>query len=82
MSIHLLRNMELEIEKVLETQVRPMLRMHRGNIEFVSFEDGVVRVKLEGTCKGCPLSMLTLKEGVEMILRENFNGIERVEAVE
>jgi len=74
--------MESEIKKVLKEQVRPMLAFHRGDIDFVSFEEGVVSVRMKGTCKGCPLATLTLKEGVEMILRENLNGIERVEAVE
>ena len=59
-----------------------MLAFHRGDAEFVAFEEGVVKLRLKGTCKGCPLSELTLKEGIEMILREHLNGIERVEAVE
>lgn len=74
--------MESEIKRVLKEQVSPMLAFHRGDAEFVAFDDGVVKLRLLGTCKGCPLSTLTLKEGVEMILRENLNGIERVEAVE
>ncbi len=73
--------MESEIEKVLEEQVRPMLALHRGNVDLVSFKDGIVYLRLLGTCKGCPLSTLTLKEGVEILLKENLNGIERVEAV-
>jgi Fe-S cluster biogenesis protein NfuA len=74
--------MDKEIEQVLESQVRPMLAFHRGNVDFVSYADGVVRLRLKGTCKGCPLAALTLKEGVETILKENLNGIERVEAIE
>lgn len=73
--------MESEIKRVLKEQVSPMLAFHRGDAEFVSFTDGVVQLRLKGTCKGCPLAELTLKEGIEMILKENFNGIERVEAV-
>lgn len=74
--------MELEIKKILKEQVSPMLAFHRGDAEFVSFEDGVVKLRLKGMCKGCPLSELTLKEGVEMILKENLHGVERVESVE
>ncbi len=74
--------MESEIKKVLKEQVSPMLAFHRGDAEFVSYQDGVVSLRMKGTCKGCPLAALTLKEGIEMILKENFNGIERVEAVE
>lgn len=74
--------MESEIKRILDEQVRPLVALHRGNIEFVSYKDGVVSLRLSGTCKGCPLSELTLKEGVETILKENLNGIERVQAVE
>ncbi|MSR76445.1 MAG: NifU family protein [Candidatus Ryanbacteria bacterium] len=74
--------MESEIKKVLKEQVSPMLAFHQGDAEFVSYQDGIVNLRLKGTCKGCPLAALTLKEGIEMILKENFNGIERVEAVE
>ncbi|MEK9147835.1 MAG: NifU family protein [Patescibacteria group bacterium] len=69
------------IEKTLE-EIRPMLAMHAGNIEFVGMENGVVRVRLLGTCQGCPLSQLTLKAGVEELLKDKVPGVERVEAVE
>lgn len=69
-----------QIEKVLE-EIRPMLARHAGNIEFVSFEGGVVKVRLTGTCRGCPLSALTLKAGVEELLREAIPEVRRVEAV-
>ena len=69
-----------QIEKALE-EIRPMLARHLGNIEFVKFEDGVVYVRLLGTCQGCPLSQLTLKAGVEEMLKSKIEGIDRVEAV-
>lgn len=69
-----------QIEKVLE-EIRPMLALHRGNIELVKFEEGVVYVRLLGTCHGCPLSQLTLKAGVEDMLKSKIGGIDRVEAV-
>lgn len=69
-----------QIEKVLE-EVRPMLALHRGNVEFVEFKDSVVYVRLLGTCHGCPLSQLTLKAGIEEMLKAKIAGIDRVEAV-
>ncbi len=72
--------MRAEIEKVLQ-KVRPMLALHKGNVEFVDFKDGVVYVKLLGTCHGCALSQLTLKAGIEELLKDSIHGIKSVEAV-
>ncbi|MBI3274230.1 MAG: NifU family protein [Candidatus Colwellbacteria bacterium] len=72
--------MKEKIEKTLE-EIRPMLARHLGNIEFVKFEDGVVYVRMLGTCKGCPLSQLTLKAGIEEIMKSKISDVERVEAV-
>jgi len=74
---------EQEIEQVLES-VRPMLALHRGDVDFVSFDpaNGLVQLRLKGTCHGCPLSQLTLKSGIEEVLKGTIHGIERVEAVE
>lgn len=72
--------MQQQIETVLE-EIRPMLARHLGNIEFVKFENGVVYVRLLGTCQGCPLSQLTLKAGVEEMLKSKIPGVDRVEAV-
>lgn len=69
-----------KIEKTLD-EIRPMLALHAGNVELVGFENGVVSVRLLGTCHGCPLSSLTLKAGIESILKEKVPGVERVEAV-
>lgn len=69
-----------EIKKVLE-KVRPMLKLHKGDVEFVKFEDGVVYVKLLGTCQGCALSHLTLKAGIEEMLKDSIHGIKEVVAV-
>lgn len=74
--------MESQIEAVLEKEIRPLLAMHRGNAHLVSFQNGVVSLRFQGMCKGCPLSTLTLKEGIESILKEKISGIERVDAVE
>lgn len=69
-----------QIEKALE-EIRPMLARHLGNIEFVKFESGVAYVRFLGTCHGCPLSQLTLKGGVEEILKAKIPEVARVEAV-
>lgn len=73
--------MEQQIEKILE-EVRPMLALHRGNIEFVKFEGGVVYVRMLGMCQGCPLSQLTLKAGIEELMKSKIKEIDRIEAVE
>lgn len=70
-----------KIEQILE-EVRPMLKLHHGDVELVEFEKGVVRLRLLGTCHGCPLSQLTLKAGIESVLKEKVPGVEKVEAVD
>lgn len=73
---------EEEIKQVLEREVKPMLKLHLGSLDFVDFKNGVVSVRFQGTCKGCPLSNLTLKTGIEALLKEKIAGVEKVEAVE
>ena len=58
-----------------------MLAMHAGNVEFVKFENGVAFVRLLGTCHGCPLSQLTLKSGIEEMLKAKVPEVKMVEAV-
>jgi len=74
--------MKEQILAVLE-QVKPLLAMHKGSVEFVDFtpETGVVQVRLLGTCAGCPLSELTLKSGIEALLLEEVLGVSEVIAV-
>lgn len=72
--------MQEHIEKALD-EIRPGLARHLGNIELVKFENGVVYVRFLGTCQGCPLSQLTLKAGVEEVLKTKVNGVESVVAV-
>lgn len=71
---------EIQIRRTLE-EIRPLLARHMGDIEFVKFEDGIVYVKMLGMCHGCPLSQLTLKAGVEEILKSRLDGIRGVEAI-
>ena len=63
------------------SEIRPYIAQHAGDIEFVKFENGTVYVKMLGTCTHCPLSQLTLKAGVEGLLKERVEGVERVEAI-
>lgn len=69
-----------QVKAALE-RIRPELQRDGGDIELVQVEGPVVKVRLVGACAGCPMSMMTLKEGVERILREEIPEIERVEAV-
>lgn len=61
------------------TEIRPMLARHLGDIELVKLENDIVYVKMLGMCDGCPLSMLTLKAGVEELLKVRVPGIMGVE---
>jgi Fe-S cluster biogenesis protein NfuA len=70
-----------KIEKVLD-EIRPMLQADGGNVELVDAkEDGVVKVHLVGACAGCPMSQMTLKQGIERILKQKVPEVKRVDAV-
>ena len=71
-----------KIKEILEKEIKPMLKLHLGSLDFVDFKEGVVSVRFQGTCKGCPLSNLTLKTGIESLLKEKIAGVEKVEAIE
>jgi Fe-S cluster biogenesis protein NfuA len=70
------------IEKTLDT-LRPYIASHRGQVEVVDFDerDGVLLVRLGGTCHGCAASTVTLKQGIETRLREAVPEVKHVEAV-
>ena len=73
--------MEAAIVEALDA-IRPALQMDGGDIELVGVnEEGVVQVKLSGACDSCSISWLTLKGGVERILKERVPGVTSVEAV-
>lgn len=74
-------NLRGEVESVLEG-IRNALRMDGGDIELVEIaEDGVVSVRLMGSCAGCPFSQMTLKNFVERELKKNVKGVKEVVAV-
>ena len=68
------------VEKALE-KIRPLLQRDGGDIELVEVTDGVVKVRLTGACKGCPMSQITLKQGVERLLMKEVPGLTAVQAV-
>jgi Fe-S cluster biogenesis protein NfuA len=71
-----------KVEKSLAT-VRPSLQADGGDVELVDVDDdsGVVSLRLMGACRGCPMSTMTLKMGIERVLREQIPQVSRVEAV-
>ena len=70
-----------QVAAALET-VRPSLQADGGDIELVSVEEnGIVKVRLQGACRGCPMSQMTLKQGVEKYLKETIPEVTSVESV-
>lgn len=67
------------VEKALD-ELRPQLRADGGDIELVEVNNGVVTVKMKGTCAGCPMSMMTLKNGVERYIKKKIPEIASVES--
>jgi Fe-S cluster biogenesis protein NfuA len=69
-----------EVEKAIE-EVRPWLQADGGDVELIDVKDDVVKVKLKGSCAGCPMAQMTLQFGVENFLKKKVPGIKKVEAV-
>jgi Fe-S cluster biogenesis protein NfuA len=69
-----------QVEAALDT-IRPAIAMDGGNVELLDIEDGVVTLRMMGACGGCPMSTMTLKQGIEQRLRETVRGITRVDAI-
>lgn len=73
--------MDEKIKEAIE-EIRPYLQGHGGDVEFVSFIDGIVNVKLQGACHGCAGAQLTLKNGIQKVLQEIFpDDVKSVESV-
>lgn len=73
-----------DFKKNVETalaKIRPFLQRDGGDIELVEIIDGIVKVRLTGACKGCPMSQMTLKQGVERALLKEVPGLKEVQAV-
>ena len=69
-----------KVEEVL-AQVRPALQADGGDVELVDVNEGVVRLKLKGACAGCPMATMTLRQGIERILKEQIPEVKEVIAV-
>jgi Fe-S cluster biogenesis protein NfuA len=73
-------DLKKSVEQAL-AKIRPMLQRDGGDIELVEVTDGIVKVRLTGACKGCPMSQMTLKQGVEKLLLQEVPGLKQVQAV-
>lgn len=71
-----------EIQDIIDTKVRPAVAMDGGDIIFERFEDGIVFVKMQGACSGCPSSTLTLKSGIENMLKHYVPEVIEVRSIE
>ena len=69
-----------KIIDVLDTKIRPAVARDGGDIKFKSFEKGIVKVELQGSCSGCPSSIMTLKQGVQNLLKHYVKEVNSVEA--
>ncbi|MFT6356181.1 MAG: Fe-S cluster biogenesis protein NfuA [Saprospiraceae bacterium] len=71
----------VKIKELIETYVKPAVEMDGGNIEFKSYNQGVVSVIMQGSCSGCPSSTVTLKSGIEGMLKRMIPDIKEVVAI-
>lgn len=76
-------NVENEIKSVLE-KIRPSLQMDGGDVNFIGFDEksGVLKVSLAGRCAHCPMSAITLKQGIEAEIKRSVKEVKEVRAVE
>jgi Fe-S cluster biogenesis protein NfuA len=74
-------NIENKVKETLK-EIKPKIQADGGDIELVAIENGVVKVRLKGACVGCPMSALTLKQGVESFIKKKIPQIKSVEAVQ
>jgi Fe-S cluster biogenesis protein NfuA len=73
--------MEAKVKEML-AKIRPMLQADGGDVEFVAIEEGVVKVRLKGACAGCPMSQMTLKQGIEKLLKKEIPEVKSVESAD
>ena len=76
-----LDEIEKKIVKILDQKIRPAVAKDGGDIKFKEFKNGVVRVQLQGSCSGCPSSTMTLKQGVQNLLKHYLPEVKEVEAI-
>ena len=78
---HNLEEIEKKIIKILDTKIRPAVAKDGGDIKFEEFKNGIVKVKLQGSCSGCPSSTMTLKQGVQNLLCHYIPEVKEVLAI-
>jgi Fe-S cluster biogenesis protein NfuA len=74
-----------ETEKKVQAalaEIRPQIQADGGDIDLIAVENNIVKVRLRGACAGCPMSALTLKQGVERLIKQKVPEIQSVEAVQ
>jgi Fe-S cluster biogenesis protein NfuA len=72
--------MKEKVEAAL-AKIRPALQADGGDVELVAVEGGLVKVRLKGSCAGCPVAQMTLKQGIERVLKEQIPEVKEVVAV-
>jgi Fe-S cluster biogenesis protein NfuA len=74
--------MKDDVKKVLD-EIRPSLKADGGDVELIDVDEktGIVKVRLQGACQGCPMSQLTLQEGIGRALKNRVKGIKEIESV-
>ncbi len=75
------KEIEKQIISILETKIKPAVARDGGDIKFVDFQNGIVKVQLRGSCSGCPSSIVTLKQGVQNLLMHYVPDVKQVEAI-
>lgn len=70
-----------EIEKVLESDIRPYLKEHYGDAKLIGFNDGIVQIELMGQCHGCPSAKFTVESVIESKLKEKIPQVKKVNVI-
>ena len=73
--------MKEKVQKVID-KIRPSLQVDGGDVELIDVVNGIVTVKLQGACAGCPMSQMTLKNGIERLVMQEIPEIKAVEKVD
>jgi len=71
--------MKEKVQKAID-KIRPMLQADGGDVELLEIENGIVKVRLQGACAGCPMSQMTLKNGIERLLKQEIPEVKAVES--
>jgi Fe-S cluster biogenesis protein NfuA len=69
-----------QIHEVLE-EIRPTLQADGGDVEFIDYNDGIVHVRMQGACGSCPMSLMTLKQGIESRMKARIPEVKSVEQI-